>query len=420
MTVLDRSELQASPLADLHLIADQIGLESFRLMRKADLIDAILGEKKEDDRGSDSSSSEEEAPERRAPSSRSRSTRSRRGGSRALPSTDAKSSTDEDEDASEGAPAARRGRGRAEREKSEEPERVCEGVVEILGNGSALLRVQPPVPSDADVYVSAAQVRRCELVPGDLVSGPVRAPRRSERHPSLIRIDTINGEPADSVSEGTRYDDLPVSYPSERLAFDSEDATLKAIEWLTPLGRGSRAVIVGGTRAGKTETLRRILGALAGREGLELTLVLAGVRPEELAEWQQGPVAPAATLTFAASPDTQGQAVEPVIETAKRIAARGGHAVVLIDGLDGVHPHTARTVLAAARNLTDGGSLTVIATAARPFGGETTVIALDAVRASTGQLPALDLVGSGTLKPELLVGEDGAEAIIRARATAAD
>jgi transcription termination factor Rho len=420
MTVLDRSELQASPLADLHLIADQIGLESFRLMRKADLIDAILGEKKEDGRGSDSSSSEEEAPERRAPSSRSRSTRSRRGGSRALPSTDAKSSTDEDEDASERAPAARRGRGRAEREKSEEPERVCEGVVEILGNGSALLRVQPPVPSDADVYVSAAQVRRCELVPGDLVSGPVRAPRRSERHPSLIRIDTINGEPADSVSEGTRYDDLPVSYPSERLAFDSEDATLKAIEWLTPLGRGSRAVIVGGARAGKTETLRRILGALAGREGLELTLVLAGVRPEELAEWQQGPVAPAATLTFAASPDTQGQAVEPVIETAKRIAARGGHAVVLIDGLDGVHPHTARTVLAAARNLTDGGSLTVIATAARPFGGETTVIALDAVRASTGQLPPLDLVGSGTLKPELLVGEDGAEAITRARATAAD
>jgi transcription termination factor Rho len=93
---------------------------------------------------------------------------------------------------------------------------------------------------------------------------------------------------------------------------------------------------------------------------------------------------------------------------------------VLIDGLDGMHPHTARKVLAAARNLKDGGSLTVIATAARPFGGETTVIALDAVRASTGQPTALDLVGSGTLRPELLVGEDGAEAITRARATAVE
>jgi transcription termination factor Rho len=423
MTVLDRSELQASPLADLHLIADQIGLEDFRRLRKADLIDAILGEKGEDAGDSDSAPSGEE-PERRVPARRSRTTRSRRGGSAAKSLTDTKSSADEDEErarpVSDSVPAARRGRGRAEREKPDEPERVAEGVVEVLGNGSAFLRVQPPEPSEEDVYISAAQVRRCELVSGDRVSGPVRTPRRSERYSSLVRIDTINGEPADSVAEGTRYDDLPVSYPSERLAFDSEDATLKAIEWLTPLGRGSRAVIVGGARAGKTETLRRILGALAPREGLELTLVLAGVRPEELAEWQQGPVAPAATLTFAASPDAQGQAVEPVIETAKRIAARGGHAVVLIDGLDGMHPHTARKVLAAARNLADGGSLTVIATAARPFGGETTVIALDAVRASTGQLPALDLVGSGTLKPELLVGEEGAEAITRARATAAE
>jgi transcription termination factor Rho len=427
MTVLDRSELQASPLADLHLIADQIGLEGFRRLRKADLIDAILGEKGEDGGGSEDASSAEES-EPRPPARRSRTPRSRRGGAAAKSSTDAKSSADEDEATHPGsdntptargkAPTARRGR--VERAKSDEPERTALGVVEVLGNGSAFLRVEPPEPSEKDVYISAAQVRRCELVSGDRVSGPVRTPRRSERYSSLVRIDTINDEPADSVAEGTRYEDLPVSYPSERLAFDSEDPTLKAIEWLTPLGRGSRAVIVGGARAGKTETLRRVLGALAGREGLELTLVLAGVRPEEVGEWQQGPLAPAATLSFAASPDAQGQAVETAVETAKRIAARGGNAIVLIDGLDGMHPHGARKILAAARNLTDGGSLTVIATAARPFGGETTVVALDAVRASTGQPTALDLVHSGTLKPELLVGEDGAEAITRARATAAE
>lgn len=422
MTVLDRSELQASSLADLHLIADQIGLEGFRRLRKADLIDAILGEEKADDRAPDGGSPEEPT-ERRAPSRRARSTRARRGAPAKSPTGEEPSGEPEEErarPASEGPPSGRRGRSRSEREKSEEPERVSEGVVEILPNGSALLRVQPPGDSDADVYVSAAQVRRCELVPGDLVSGPVRAPRRSERHPSLIRIDTINGEPADSVAEGTRYEELPVAYPSERLSFDSEDPTLKAIEWFTPIGRGSRAVIVGGTRSGKTETLRRILDALAGREGLELSLVLAGVRPEEVAEWLQGPVAPAATLTFAASPDVQGQAVEAVVEMAKRLAARGGHTVVLIDGLDGLHPHTARKALAAARNLAGGGSLTVIATAARPFGGESTVIALDAVRAGAGRLPALDLVASGTLKPELLVGDEGAEAIIRARAAAAE
>ena len=123
--------------------------------------------------------------------------------------------------------------------------------MEVLGNGSAFLRVDPPEPSDDDVYISAAQVRRCELVSGDKVSGPVRTPRRSERYPSLVRIDMINGASADAVSDGARYEDLPVAWPSERLALDSKDKTLEAIEWLTPLGKGSRATIVGGRRAGK-------------------------------------------------------------------------------------------------------------------------------------------------------------------------
>ena len=160
----------------------------------------------------------------------------------------------------------------------------------MLGNGSAFLRVDPPEPSDDDVYISAAQVRRCELVSGDRVAGPARTPRRSERYPSLVRVDTINGNSADAVSDGTRYEDLPVDYPSERLALGSKDPTLEAIEWLTPFGRGSRVTIVGAARAGKTETLRAPrTPRSAGREGLEVSLVLAGARPEEIAEWQQAP-----------------------------------------------------------------------------------------------------------------------------------
>src|SRR6202044_2149291 len=103
------------------------------------------------------------------------------------------------------------------------PARIAAGEVELLGNGTAFLRVSPPEPSDDDVYISAAQVRRCELVSGDRVSGPVRTPRRSERYPSLVRIDTINGAPAESVSDGVRYEELPVAWPSERLALDSKD-----------------------------------------------------------------------------------------------------------------------------------------------------------------------------------------------------
>ena len=444
MAVLDRSELQASPLADLHAIADQLGLDGFRRLRKAELIDAIIGEPSSGssadtdtdtdgdrsaiDTATDTASAEEDAPVqggRRRLTSRGR--RSRRSQAK---DTDELAEA-EDRPAKDGPAKDRpangrtRGAGRAAKavESSEDDrsdggeDRVTEGVVELLGNGSAFLRVNPPDASDEDVYISAAQVRRCELVSGDRVTGPLRTPRRSERYPSLVRVQTINGVPAGEVSEGARYEERPVAYPSERLALGGGDATLQAIEWLTPFGRGSRAVIAGPARSGKTEILRRLLGVLAGREGFEVTLLLAGVRPEEIAEWGEGPVAPATALSFAAPADAQGQAVERAIETAKRTAARGGDALVLIDTLDGLHPHTARRVLAAARNLSDGGSLTIIATATKPFGGETTVIALDPALAGAGG-PPLDLPASGTVRAELLVGEEGAAAIAKAHAEA--
>jgi transcription termination factor Rho len=451
MTVLARSELEASPLADLHAIANELGLEGFRRLRKAELIDAILNETGSGaaagaPEGERDGSDNGPRPRRRRPA---RARRSRDDDDSAESADDARdsaaSSADADTDSS-APPRRSRRRGsrggasaedrparggsaadddapaRSEREGDppQDAGRIAAGVVEVLGNGSAFLRVDPPEPSDEDVYISAAQVRRCELVSGDRVTGPVRTPRRSERYPSLVRIDTINGASADSVSDGVRYDELPVDWPRERLALGSKDQTLEAIEWMTPLGEGSRVVIVGSRHAGKTETLRRLLEAIQGREELDVSLVIVGSRPEEVSQWREGPVAPAAALTFAASADSQDQAVERAIDAAKRVAARGGKALVAIDTLDGLHPHAARKALAAARNLRDSGSLTVIATAERPLGGETTVIALDATLTSTGAQPILDLANSGTLKPELLVGEDGAEAITKARAAAVE
>ena len=424
MAVLERSELEASPLADLHAIANEVGIDGFRRLRKADLISAILGEPPAEPK-------DEEGEPEKAPRTRSRrAPRSRRSAS--TEETDepaeepAKRSSERNGDAparrsrrgSRSARSEEGGRGQEAEAASEGDGRVAEGVVEVLGNGSAFLRVDPPEASDEDVYISAAQVRRCELVSGDKVTGPVRTPRRSERYPSLVRIDTINGESADAVSDGARYEDLPVAWPSERISLGSEHPTLEAIEWLTPIGRGSRAVIVGARHTGKSDTLRRVLDALAGREELEISVVLTGVRPEEIAQWQEGPVAPAAALSFAASADSQSQAVERALDAAKRVAARGGDAVVLIDSLDALPSQAARRALAAARNLSEAGSLTVIATATAPIGGETTVIALDAALTATGGQPILDLVSSGTLRPDLLVGEDGAQEIIKARAAA--
>jgi transcription termination factor Rho len=468
MSVLDRAALDESPLADLHTIASELSIDGYRRLRRAALIDAIM-EKQGGEPAGESSAKEEPAAVSPAP----KRTRTRRSRSAAADSTAADSAAadsaaadsaaadrggdDSDEaaavavaedtggedDGSDEDQPQRRRRGRRgarpraggrdegqEPEAREEPaeedssqdeeEQAVEGVVELLPNGSGFLRVNPPEPSDDDVYISAAQVKRCELVAGNGIVGPRRAPRRSERFPSMIRIDTINDRPASEIAEGTRFDDLPAAFPSERIRLGSEDPTIKAIEWLTPFGKGSRVSIVGGPRAGKTEALLRLAEALSGVEDLQLSVALAGVRPEEVFEWAQGPVEPAAHASFAASADAQAGAVERVIDQSRRIAARGADAVVLIDTLDGLHPSAARKALAAARNIVDGGSVTVIATGSKPIGGETTVITLDAALASTGRFPALDLVASGTIRPELLVGEAGAEAIARARAEALD
>jgi transcription termination factor Rho len=451
-SVLDPSALAESPLADLHLLANELGVDGYRRLRKADLIDAIVAKQAGEDYAAPESGpaatetdDDDDAPARRGRRGgrgRARSARDEDDGDDAPAKAEPRSrggrgrARDQDDDA-KAEPRSRGGRGRARDEdddakaeprsrggrggrggeqadKPEAEDKQVEGTIELLGNGSAFVRLTEGETSDEDVYVSAAQVKRCELVSGDKVAGPMRPPRRSERFPSLVRVDTINGKPADEVAEGTRFEDLPVIFPAERLALGSEDPTVKAIEWLTPFGKGSRVTLVGPARSGKSEALRRITAALAEQGGVELSVVLAGVRPEEIPDWQSGPAAPTSAVSFAASADAQGQAVEQAVEQARRVAARGADAVVIVDSLEYVAPAVARRALAAARNIADGGSLTVIATAPAPLGGETTVIALDGTLTAMGRFPALDLTASGTMRPELLVGDAGAEAIAKA------
>jgi transcription termination factor Rho len=445
MSVVDRSALEASPLADLHAIASELSIDGYRRLRRAELIDAILNRQE----GGDSASAAAEEPEAEAAATDEDSTNAETDaetetGADAVaepepepePESEPESDSDEDEKPSRRRRGRRGGRGRAaarddsdsseddeaEAEPETEPEseadseELVEGVVELLANGSGFVRVDPPDPSDDDVYISSAQVKRCELVSGDRIAGPKRAPRRSERFASLIRIETINGRPAAELADSVRFDDLPAAFPQERLAVGSDDSTLKAIEWLTPFGKGSRVTIVGASRSGKTEALRRLVTALGDREELTVSVVLAGVRPEEISEWNGGPVPPSAAVSFAASEDARNGAIEPAIDQARRLAARGADAVVFIDTLDGCSPSLARKALGAARNIVDGGSVTIIATASAPIGGETTVIALDVALTSAGRFPALDLAESGTMRPELLVGAAGADAIAKTRA----
>jgi transcription termination factor Rho len=436
MTVLTRDVLEQSTLADLHALAGELAIDGFRKLRRETLVDTIV-----ERRGGAVASTDDEGEGRPG-------RRRRRGGRREDEAADVRgddvvSLTDDededdrprrrrrrggDQDASEGgrerggrdgreerAPRAERN-GRDERsgrdERAEETGETVEGVVTIGQNGSAMLKAK----DGSEVYVSAGQVRRCEIVDGDTVSGPTRAARRSERFPSLVRVETINGKDPEETSTGTKFEELAVARPTELLAVESDDPTVAAIAYLTPLGRGSRAVIAGPHAAGKTEALRRLGVALGAIDGLELLPVLAGVRPEELADWKDAGLEATVALDLSAGPDTRAKAIDEVVDRGRRIAARGGHAVLLVDTLDGLGEGAARRILASARKLQDGGSLTIVETREHPVGGESTVIRLDAALTTTARFPALDLAGSGTLRPELLVGDEGAATIAAARA----
>ena len=322
--MLDRNALEQSPLADLHAIASELSIDGYRLLRRQQLVEAILARQQGSDERAQPDSETEARPRRR---------RGRRGGG---------------------------GRAAGSEEQAE-----------------------------------SAQAPKPEPEP--------EPPQQSAPTPA---------------SDRARFEAMQTRFPDESFTFVSEDPLLSAIESLTPIGKGSRVTIAGPARSGKSEALRRLTGALAARSDVHLLLVLVGVRPEEIREWQSGPVAPAEAISFAAPASAQDRAVYGAIDRARSIAAAGQHAVLLLDTLDGLHEHAARRALATARRLVEGGSVTVIATASEPVGGETTVVKLDPLSTEIERAPALDLLASGTLRAELLVGEEGAAAIARARAEA--
>jgi transcription termination factor Rho len=341
MSVLDRASLEQSPLADLHAIASELSIDDYRLLRRQQLIDAILARQDgaQDEGGARPDGAQDQGE-------------TRQDGA-------------EDQGGAEGQaeqkPRRRRGRrgGAGRQQASEEP-------------------------ADA---ASPAEPERPE-------------------------------PPAASTSDRARFESLPARFPDEPFRFGSDDPLLSAVEALVPIGKGSRVTIAGPARAGKSDSLRRLAAALAGPDDLELLVVLVGVRPEEIGEWRDGPAPPLEALSFASPTSAQDRVVYGAIDRARSIAVSGGHAVVLLDTLDGLHDHAARRVLSTARRLVGGGSVTVIATASQPCGGETTVIKLDPLGISPDRAPALDLLSSGTLRAELLVGEEGAATIARARSEA--
>ena len=387
MPVLEREALEQSPLADLHAIASELGLEGFRRLRRDELIAALLGEE-------DGAAAEPPAPA--GPARRSTRSATRRRSTRAAERAEGEQEPVE--------PPKRARRSRASKPAGEEPsaeptEEIRTGVLEVLPNGGGFLRREALVQSPGDAYVSHAQIKRLELRAGDVVTGPVRPPRRSERHPALVHIESVNGSAQGEAPAGRkRFEELTPVWANERLPAPP------ALEH-APFGKGSRVAIGGEPGTGASTLLRQLLATLAEqRPELEQALVLAGARPEEVTDWRREG---SATVTGGAFDEPLAElvrAAELAVERAKRAVEQGRDALVAIDSLAFLPVEAARAVFGAARRAEQGGSLTVVAVTGSSTDLRrlaTTRVVLDA--GGSGRFPG-SVVGSasGTTRADLL------------------
>ena len=411
---LTRAELEGRPLADLHAIAKSAGIERFRLLRREELIEKLEGAEAPDDlpeaapaatstppvaseetgQGPDD---DEERPRRRSRGGRRRRERPRDG-------DDASDKGDEKADG-----------GKREEKRDEEPQETLSGILDVLPQGHGLLR-QGLTPAEDDVYVSPSQIRRCDLRPGDEVEGPVRQPRRGERHRALVRVEKVGGSPPGEEREAG-FESLTPIPPHRPLPLQpaDDDVLVRSAALIAPLAYGQRVLIRAEPRSGRTTLLRALVKAIsAASEAPKIIVLLVDERPEEVTEWQrEAPDAEIAAAPADLTPADQVRHAELAVGLAKRRAEAGEDIVFVIDSLTrlGVahgDPAAVKPVFGAGRELEEegSGSLTVIATvlAGTEDGDEAleavettenATIALDPDLAKAGITPAIDVTSSG-------------------------
>ncbi len=402
---MSEADLKKLHLAELHERAAELGVPGYRMLRREELIEELQA------RDGDETRSERAEPEAEA-EKEAKPARSRRR-RKAEPS-----------DEPETAPERGGGRGgEPEPKEGRASEEEVSGILDVVPAGHGFLRLRGLEPEPDDVYISASQIRRCELRPGDEVSGPARPPRRGERHRALVRVDKANGdEPGEERTDG--FDELTPIAPHRRipLAPDSDDVLTRAVDLIAPLAYGQRVLVVSEPHSGRTTLLRGLVRAIGAADPAPGVIVLlVDERPEEVTEWRrwaEGVEIAAAAADLDA--EDQVRHAELALARAKRRAEAGEDVVVVVDSLTrlGVayrDPIAVKPLFGAGRELEEdgSGSLTVIATVLRGTedgegaieGVETTenaTIVLDAGLARAGVVPAIDVRASGALGEEKL------------------
>ena len=321
-----------------------------------------------------------------------------------------------------------------------------DGVLEVLSDGFGFLRSAEAnyLPGPDDIYVSPSQVRRFGLRTGDTVEGQIRSPRDGERYFALLKVNGINFDEPDRLRQRINFDNLTPLYPEEKLQLEFDDSTRKdlttrVIDLITPLGKGQRAIIVSPPRAGKTVMLQNIAHAIAANHPeVYLIVLLIDERPEEVTDMARSVRGEVVSSTFDEPAQRHVQVAEMVIEKSKRLVEHKRDVVILLDsitrlarayntvvpssgkvltgGVDANALQRPKRFFGAARNIEEGGSLTIIATALIDTGSRmdevifeefkgtgNSEIVLDRKVADKRTFPSIDITKSGTRKEELLV-----------------
>jgi transcription termination factor Rho len=322
----------------------------------------------------------------------------------------------------------------------------AEGVLECLPDGYGFLRAPESnyLPGPDDIYVSPSQIRKFDLRTGDTVSGQVRPPKEGERYFALIKVEAINFEPPDAAKDKVLFDNLTPLYPSERIRLETapDNLTSRVLDMMTPLGKGQRGLIVAAPRTGKTMILQNIANSIAtNHPEITLIVLLIDERPEEVTDMQRSVKGEVISSTFDEPGTRHVQVAEMVIEKAKRLVEHKRDVVILLDsitrlaraynaivppsgkvlsgGVDSNALQRPKRFFGAARNIEDGGSLTIIATALVETGSRmddvifeefkgtgNSEIVLDRKMVDRRIFPAVDMNRSGTRKEELLLPKD--------------
>lgn len=330
----------------------------------------------------------------------------------------------------------------------------AEGVLEILNNeGYGFIRPSKYLPSTDDIYISASQIRRFDLRTGDVVSGQVREPKDNERYLALLRIEAVNYQAPEKATKRAYFEDLTPLYPEERLMSNlhPQEISSRLVDLTSPVGKGQRGLIVSPPKAGKTVLLKNIANTIRiSNPEAKMMVVLIDERPEEVTDMERSVDAEVISSTFDRPTEEHVQVAELVLSKAKRLTEHGHDVVILLDsitrlarasnvttppsgrtlsgGLDPTAMHFPKRFFGAGRNIEEGGSLTVLATALVDTGSRMDDIIyeefkgtgnmelhLDRSLAERRIFPAIDIQRSGTRKEELLMSEEELEVLWQLR-----